>query len=185
MIQPFGSLAAVAVGVGMMVHISDSTPTPTPAEIVDFGDVHGALTRLAARNTVGRVVVRCWLYDQRMAYDEVLARRIRELLLDEPDVDERQMFGGLAFMVGQHMAVAATGQGGMFVRVDPATTDALIATTTALPMEMGGREMRGWIRVDVAEVRTKRQLGKWVELGTSYTRSLPAKTTSPTRRPPA
>jgi hypothetical protein len=171
-------------------------PTLTPAEIVDFGDVrgdvrgdvhgdvHGALTRLAARNTVGRVVVRCWLYDQRMAYDAVLARRIRELLLDEPDVDERQMFGGLAFMVGQHMAVAASGQGGMFVRVDPATTDALIATTTALPMEMGGREMRGWIRVDVAEVRTKRQLGKWVELGTSYTRSLPAKTTSPMRRRP-
>lgn len=121
-----------------------------------------------------------------MAYDEVLARRIRELLLDEPDVDERKMFGGLAFMVGQQMAVAASGQGGMFVRVDPATTEFLIATTTARPMEMGGREMRGWIRVDAEAVRTKRQLDTWVQLGTSYTRSLPAKATSiKKRRSPA
>ena len=85
-------------------------------------------------------------------------------------------------MVGQHMAVAASGQGGMLVRVDPATTDALIETTTARPMEMGGREMRGWIRLDAEAVGTTQQLGTWVQLGTSYTRSLPAKATTIKKR---
>ena len=110
-----------------------------------------------------------------MAYDEELADRIRELVGSESDLTEKKMFGGLAFLIGGNMAVAASGQGGILVRVDPAQSDRLVATTSASPMEMRGREMQGWLRVDAASLRTKRQLAKWVELGTAYARSLPAK----------
>jgi TfoX/Sxy family transcriptional regulator of competence genes len=110
-----------------------------------------------------------------MAYDEDLADRIRELLLDEPDVTEKKMYGGLAFLIGGNMAVAASGQGGVLVRVDPAKSDRLVATTSARVAEMRGRAMHGWLRLSSDDVRTKRQLAKWVGLGTTYARSLPAK----------
>ena len=109
-----------------------------------------------------------------MAYDEDLAQRIRELLAREP-VTEKKMFGGLAFLLGGNMAVAASGQGGLMVRVDPAESDRLVSTTTARMMEMRGREMSGWLRVDSADLRSKAQLAKWVEVGTAYARSLPPK----------
>jgi hypothetical protein len=110
-----------------------------------------------------------------MGYDEQLADRIRELVGGEADLMEKKMFGGLAFLIGGNMAVAASGQGGVLVRVDPAQSDVLVATTGARPMEMRGRQMQGWLRVGPEEVRTRRQLARWVELGTSYARSLPAK----------
>jgi TfoX/Sxy family transcriptional regulator of competence genes len=110
-----------------------------------------------------------------MAYDEELAARIRELVAEESDVTEQPMFGGLAFLIGGNMAIAASGQGGILVRVDPDDSDSLVADTNAYLMEMRGRQMRGWLRVDPEDVRTKRQLAKWVELGTTYARSLPAK----------
>jgi TfoX/Sxy family transcriptional regulator of competence genes len=110
-----------------------------------------------------------------MAYDENLADRIRELIAGEADLTEQKMFGGLAFLIAGNMAVAASGQGGVLVRVDPAESDALVATTSARPMEMGGRQMQGWLRVGPEELRTKRHLATWVELGTTYARSLPAK----------
>lgn len=110
-----------------------------------------------------------------MAYDEELADRIRELVSGEAGLTEQKMFGGLAFLIEGHMAVAASGQGGVLVRVDPAQSDRLVATTKARPMEMGGRQMDGWLRVDTDAVRTKQQLAKWVRLGVTYARSLPAK----------
>jgi TfoX/Sxy family transcriptional regulator of competence genes len=110
-----------------------------------------------------------------VAYDEKLADRIRELVAGESGLTEKEMFGGLAFLIAGNMAVAASGQGGVLVRVDPAQSDTLLATTNARLMEMRGRSMQGWLRVDPEDVRTKRQLGKWVELGTAYARSLPAK----------
>jgi len=110
-----------------------------------------------------------------VAYDEDLAERIRELVAGEPGLTEQKMFGGLAFLIGGNMAIAASGQGGVLVRVDPAESDALVAKTNARLMEMRGRLMQGWLRVDHEDVRTKRQLAKWVELGTTYARSLPAK----------
>ena len=110
-----------------------------------------------------------------MAYDEDLANRIRELLADHPGVTEKKMFGGLAFLVGGNMAVAASGQGGLMVRVDPEDTDALVAKPHARPFEMRGREMQGWLRVDAEGVRTKRQLEPWVKRGEDYARSLPPK----------
>jgi TfoX/Sxy family transcriptional regulator of competence genes len=110
-----------------------------------------------------------------VAYDEELADRIRELVASESDLTEQKMFGGLAFLIAGNMGVAASGQGGVLVRVGPEQSDTLIATTNARLMEMGGRRMRGWLRVEPEELRTKRQLAKWVELGTAYARSLPAK----------
>ena len=110
-----------------------------------------------------------------MAYDEKLAERIRELVAGESNLTEQMMFGGLAFLIGGNMAIAASGQGGVLVHVDPAQSDKLVATTKARLMEMRGKQMQGWLRVDAADVGTKRQLVKWVELGTGYARSLPAK----------
>ncbi len=110
-----------------------------------------------------------------VAYDEALADRVRELLAGEADLSEMKMFGGLAFLVGGNMAVAASGQGGIMVRVDPASSDSLVGTTRAHVVEMRGRPMQGWLRVDAEDVRTTRQLAKWVHLGTTYARSLPRK----------
>ena len=110
-----------------------------------------------------------------MAYDEKLADRIRELVAGEPGLSEQKMFGGLAFLIGGNMAIAASGQGGLLVHVDKSESDTLVASTNARLMEMRGREMRGWLRVHAEDVRTKRELAKWVKLGTSYARSLPAK----------
>ena len=85
------------------------------------------------------------------------------------------MFGGIAFLIGGNMAVSASGQGGLMVRVDPAMSDEIVATTPARLVEMRGRPMRGWLRVGTEHLRTKRELAKWVALGTTYARSLPAK----------
>ena len=110
-----------------------------------------------------------------MAYDEVLAARVRDLCAGPPGVTDKRMFGGLAFLVGGNMAVAASGQGGLIVRVEPEETDALLGKPPARPFEMRGRQMRGWLRVDADGVRTKRQLEPWVRRGVAYARSLPPK----------
>ncbi|SOJ55438.1 hypothetical protein MSIMFB_02924 [Mycobacterium simulans] len=110
-----------------------------------------------------------------MAYDTDLANRIRELLASQPGVDEKQMFGGLAFLIGGHMAVAVSGQGGLLVRVPPGDTDALLGRAHVSPMVMAGRETRGWLRVTADGVKTKRQLASWVSRGAGYVRSLPPK----------
>ena len=85
------------------------------------------------------------------------------------------MFGGLAFLIGGNMAVAASGNGGVMVRIDPAESDTLTGTTGAEVVEMRGRPMPGWLRVAGAKVATDRELAGWVERGTAYARSLPAK----------
>jgi hypothetical protein len=108
-------------------------------------------------------------------YDEELAERIRDLITGEPGLSEQKMFGGLAFLIGGNMAVAASGQGGLLVHVDPEKSDALLASSRARPFEMRGREMKGWLRVDAEHVGTKRQLAPWVERGAAYARSLPPK----------
>jgi TfoX N-terminal domain len=110
-----------------------------------------------------------------VAYDEELAERIRKLVGDEPGLSEQKMFGGLAFMIGGNMAIAASGQGGILVRADPEESDAIVAATTARPMEMRGREMRGWMRVDAGDVSSDADLARWVDVGSTYARSLPPK----------
>jgi TfoX/Sxy family transcriptional regulator of competence genes len=110
-----------------------------------------------------------------MAYDERLAERIRQLVAEEPGLAEKKMFGGLAFLVQGNMAVAASGQGGLLVRVDPAESDSLVRSSTAQIAVMGGRQMPGWLRVDSEHLEAKDELSKWVERGVSFARSLPPK----------
>jgi TfoX/Sxy family transcriptional regulator of competence genes len=110
-----------------------------------------------------------------MAYDTELADRIRFLIGTGPGVTEKKMFGGLAFLVGGNMAISASGQGGALVRVDPASTDALIATANATAAVMGGRTMQGWLRVSSENLETDEQLTEWVSRAVGYARSLPPK----------
>ena len=110
-----------------------------------------------------------------MAYDEELADRIRALIAGEPSLTEKKMFGGLGFMVGGNMAVAASGQGGLLVRVDPEESTTLVESTPAYNMVMRGRPMEGWLRVDAADVAGETALAEWVGRGVAYARSLPAK----------
>jgi hypothetical protein len=110
-----------------------------------------------------------------MAYDQELAGRIRQLIGSDPELTEKKMFGGLAFLIRGNMAIAASSHGGATVRVDPAQSDTLVATTTATLVNMRGRDMPGWLRVSSDDLRTDGQLTSWVEIGTGYARSLPPK----------
>lgn len=110
-----------------------------------------------------------------MAFDEELADRIRSLLGAEAAVTERRMFGGLSFLVDGNMAVAASGQGGILVRVDPDESERLVETTPAEEMVMRGRAMAGWLRLQAPDVASDDELRPWVERGVSYARSLPPK----------
>jgi len=110
-----------------------------------------------------------------VAYDVEVADRLREALIGEPGVVEKAMFGGLAFVVAGHLAVSASGQGGLLLRVDPAQTEALLDDPRATRFVMRGREMNGWLRVDVDAGVTDDELSRWVEHGVAYARSLPPK----------
>jgi len=110
-----------------------------------------------------------------MAYDEDLANRLRELVATEPGLTEKRMFGGLAFLINGNMAVSASGQGGLLLRVDPAETDSLRAKPNAAPFVMRGRAMDGWLRIAPEGLGTKRQLERWVTRGVAYARTLPPK----------
>ena len=110
-----------------------------------------------------------------MAYDEDLANRIRELLSGQRGVEEKRMFGGLAFLINGNMSVAVSRQGGLMVRVPPDETDKLLQLAHVSPMVMAGRETRGWLRVDADGVQAKRQLQSWVTRGVGYARGLPPK----------
>jgi TfoX/Sxy family transcriptional regulator of competence genes len=110
-----------------------------------------------------------------VAYDEQLAERLRLLVADEDGLSEQRMFGGLAFLINGNMAVAASGQGGLLVRVDPEQSDELVRTTSAEPMEMRGRQMAGWLRVDGAAVQADSELATWSARGVAFARTLPPK----------
>ena len=110
-----------------------------------------------------------------MAYDVDMANRLREILAREPGVVEKPMFGGLAFMVAGHMAVSASRQGGLLLRVDPSQTDTLVADPRASRFVMRGREMDGWLRVDIDAQATDDELNRWIKHGVGYARSLPPK----------
>ena len=110
-----------------------------------------------------------------MAYDEVLASRIRDLIGPDPELTEKKMFGGLAFLIRGHMAISASGQGGVLVHVDPEQTGDLVAVTGTTVAVMQGREMPGWLRVSADAVATDDDLSPWVEIGIEHARSLPPK----------
>jgi TfoX/Sxy family transcriptional regulator of competence genes len=109
-----------------------------------------------------------------MAYDHDLADRVRALVATEKGVDEQRMFGGLAFLVNGNMSVSASGKGGLLVRVDPSDTPDLLGEHVQVAI-MGGREMKGWLRVDASLVDDDARLREWVERCVTYARTLPAK----------
>ena len=110
-----------------------------------------------------------------MAYDVELADRIREVVQAEPGLSEKRMFGGLAFLVNGNMAVSASSRGGLLLRVDPSRTESLVDDEHVRRFEMRGREMDGWLDVDVEAVPTDDALQRWVDHGLTYARSLPPK----------
>jgi TfoX/Sxy family transcriptional regulator of competence genes len=110
-----------------------------------------------------------------MAYDEQLAERIRELVEDEPGLEEKKMFGGLAFLINGNMAVAASSEGGLLLRVDPEETEQHLAHPHTDPFVMRGREMNGWMRVIPDGLGTEVELRRWVTVGVTYARGLPPK----------
>ena len=110
-----------------------------------------------------------------MAYDAELADRVRELIASERGVEEKRMFGGLAFLINGNMSVAVSSRGGLMVRVPPGDTERLLGRDHVEPMIMAGRETRGWLRVHTDGLRTRRLLSPWVARGVEYAKSLPAK----------
>ena len=110
-----------------------------------------------------------------MAYDEGLAQRVRDELAGEPGLTEKKMFGGLGFMLEGNMAVAASSQGGLLLRVPPEATGDLAAEPHAGPFEMRGTAMDGWLRVDAEGVASDDDLRRWVTIGVEHVRTLPPK----------
>jgi hypothetical protein len=110
-----------------------------------------------------------------MTYDVELAERIRAVVAAEPGLTENRMFGGLAFLIRGNMAVSASGQGGLLLRVDPVMTESLISEPHVRRFEMRGRKMNGWLHVDAEAVGTEDELRSWVAHGVAYARSLPPK----------
>jgi TfoX/Sxy family transcriptional regulator of competence genes len=110
-----------------------------------------------------------------MAYDEQLAERIREAVAGEDGLSEKRMFGGLAFLVHGNMAVAASGQGGLMLRVDPADSEAHTRHEHVSRMVMRGREMDGWLRIADPALESDHELQRWVDIGLAYAQSLPPK----------
>lgn len=108
-----------------------------------------------------------------MAYDVDLADRLRELMSDEPELSEKRMFGGLAFLVAGRMAVAVGGQGGLLLRIDPAQAEALLADPRAEPQVMQGRELAGWLHVNIEADTGDDDLARWIAHGVGYARALP------------
>ena len=110
-----------------------------------------------------------------MAYDEVLADRLREITTGTPGLSEQKMFGGLAFLVHGNMAVAASGEGGLLLRVPPERTDELLREPHTDEFVMRGRSMNGWMRVEPAGLTSDEDLERWAEIGLSHAASLPPK----------
>jgi len=110
-----------------------------------------------------------------MTYDDDLADRVRAAIGGRDGLTEKQMFGGLGFMLNGHLALSASSQGGLMVRVDPADTSSLVSEDGVSRFEMRGRSMNGWLHVDASVAQSDEQLDRWVALGLAYAGSLPAK----------
>lgn len=110
-----------------------------------------------------------------MVFDEELANRIREVVQADAGMSEKRMFGGLAFLVHGHMAVSASRKGALLLRIDPADAETLVSHEHVRRVEMRGREMDGWLRVDAEALNTDDELEHWVSHGLTYARTLPPK----------
>ena len=109
-----------------------------------------------------------------MAYDERLADDIRARIGDRSDVIEKEMFGGIAFMVGGNMAVGVSGDE-LMVRVGKDAHDEAVARPGARIFDLSARPMRGWVVVSSEGFPTDADLNAWIQQGVAYAESLPAK----------
>lgn len=109
-----------------------------------------------------------------MAYDEDLARRLRKSFDDVDDVVEKQMFGGLAFLVAGHMSCGVVGET-LMVRVGPEVYASALAEPHAREMDFTGRSLRGFVYVDPEGLCTDAELGVWVRRSLDFVLSLPPK----------
>ncbi|HET6529087.1 MAG TPA: TfoX/Sxy family protein [Actinoplanes sp.] len=108
-----------------------------------------------------------------MAYDQVLADRVRDRLADAPGVTGRPMFGGLVFLEHGAMTVAVTGAD-LMVRVGKAGAADALAQPGVRPSEIGGRPMGGWVVVDGA-VLDDEALSGWIDRARTFVATLPPK----------
>jgi TfoX/Sxy family transcriptional regulator of competence genes len=108
------------------------------------------------------------------SYDEKLAARIRRLLATRSDVEEKKMFGGVAFMVRGHMCCGIVGAK-LMVRVDPASSERLLREAGARPMDFTGRPMRGFLYVEPEALASAPALRKWVARALAFVESRPPK----------
>jgi TfoX/Sxy family transcriptional regulator of competence genes len=109
-----------------------------------------------------------------MAYDEGLATRVREVLADQPGLAERQMFGGLAFLVQGNMACGVRGDD-LIVRLAAEAADAALAEPGVRPFDLTGRPMKGWLLVAPDGHAQDDDLRRWVDRGVAYASWLPPK----------
>jgi TfoX N-terminal domain len=110
-----------------------------------------------------------------VAYDEKLAERLRDHLEGQPGIAERKMFGGLAFLVNGHMAVAVSGQDGLLLRCPPGQTDELCGRPHAARFVMKGRELTGWLHIEPGGLVADEELAGWIAVGLDYARGLAPK----------
>ena len=109
-----------------------------------------------------------------MAFDEELASRVRDVLAPRPELSERKMFGGIAFMIGGNMAVGVI-EDDLMVRLDPADAERALTEANTRPMDFTGRPMKGMVFVDSAGTADDEGLASWVDAGADFAASLPAK----------
>ena len=109
-----------------------------------------------------------------MAYDEGLAQRIRELLIDDPGMDEKRMFGGIAFMINGNMSVGVV-EDSLMVRVGPEGYSQALAQPGAREMDFTGKPLKGFVYVDAPFLDSDERLLFWVNRGRAFASSLPAK----------
>jgi hypothetical protein len=110
-----------------------------------------------------------------VGYDVELAERVRAVVRDEPGLTEKRMFGGLAFLIQGNMAVSASSQGGLLLRINPAIVESLVGQAQVRRFEMRGRPMDGWLHIGVEAMHNDDDLRRWVSHGVAYARSLPPK----------
>jgi TfoX/Sxy family transcriptional regulator of competence genes len=109
-----------------------------------------------------------------MAFDEALADRIRDILAPRPELTERKMFGGIAFMLAGNMAVGIVGDD-LMVRLDPVDAEKALGEPHTRPMDFTGKPMKNMVYVDSQGTASDEDLASWVEAGADYASSLPPK----------
>jgi hypothetical protein len=109
-----------------------------------------------------------------MAYDELLAERVRKQLKIPAGLVEKKIFGGVAFLINGNVGVGVHGNE-LVVRIAPEATDGALKEPGARPFDITGRPMKGWLLVGGPGIKDSASLKKWVRRGVVYASALPKK----------